>query len=216
MPITSPKLPKQLIKGIDINRDFLTCLEEDESLEAIHYSNQALEYQNYRQLEIRATIFDHIYFDHFELNNGYFLDVVLDSCDLSNAHLNNSLLRRVVFKDCKLVGVDFNECSFDQVRFENCLMTMASFAQFATKGLLFESCDLGNASFLEASLKKVSFQTCKLIQAEFLHASLMNVDLSNSEIDGITLTLDDLKGAIVRPSQALSLSRLLGLQIKDE
>lgn len=216
MSITKPKLPKHLETKTNINHDFFESWQEDISIEMSSYINQALEYQSYRQLEIRTSLFDHIFFDHFELTNGYLLDVVLEGCDLANAHFSNTLFRRVIFKSCKLVGADFSDCSFDQVLFDNCLMPMSNFSHFTSKGIHFQQCDMNNTSFMECLLKKVSWKDCKLTHTEFLHAPLANVDLTTCQIDGISLTLNDLKGAIVTSSQALALSHLLGLQIKDD
>jgi len=41
------------------------------------------------------------------------------------------------------------------------------------------------------------------------------MDISDCEFEGVSLSIDDIKGAIVSPMQAMDFSRLLGLIIKE-
>ena len=83
------------------------------------------------------------------------------------------------------------------------------------KAAYFKDDDLSDSSLMENDLKKVGFDHCNLTRAELLHSSLYQKDLSDCDIEGITLSFDDLKGATVSPEQALALSLLLGIHIKE-
>ena len=45
--------------------------------------------------------------------------------------------------------------------------------------------------------------------------SLKNIDLSNSQIEGIAISLEDIKGAIIDQIQAIDLLYLIGVKIKQ-
>ena len=44
---------------------------------------------------------------------------------------------------------------------------------------------------------------------------LNGIDFSNADIEGLSIRVEDLFGAIVSPAQAISLSKKMGLVIKE-
>lgn len=216
MKIQLPKISKKIQPNANINQAFQDAHFEEITLMNEWFEKDMLEYGNYHHLEVRDCLFDHTYFDHLNLANGYLLDVSFIGCDLSNVKFDHTLFRRVSFKDCKLSGADFSESMLDHVLFDDCRMNYVNFSATKIKALHFKKCDLTYASIMECDLKKADFEQCNLTKAELLHSSLYQKDLSSCEIEGIMLSFDDLKGAIVSPTQALALSSLLGIQIKDE
>ena len=50
---------------------------------------------------------------------------------------------------------------------------------------------------------------------KFFKTSLKSIDLSSSFIDGIVISLEDIKGAIINEYQAINLIALLGVKIKE-
>ena len=64
-------------------------------------------------------------------------------------------------------------------------------------------------------LKKVYFEKADLVQAQVFKTSLKDIDLSNSFIDGIVVSLEDIKGAIINEYQAINLISLMGVKIKE-
>ena len=44
---------------------------------------------------------------------------------------------------------------------------------------------------------------------------MKNIDLSNSQIEGIAISLEDIKGAIIDQIQAIDLLYLIGVKIKQ-
>ncbi len=51
--------------------------------------------------------------------------------------------------------------------------------------------------------------------AQIFKTKLKDIDLSNSIIDGIVVSLDDIKGAIINEYQAIDLIGLIGVKIKE-
>ena len=63
-------------------------------------------------------------------------------------------------------------------------------------------------------LKDINFKQADLTQAQFFKTSLNNMDLSDCIIEGIAVSIQDIKGAIINQFQALDLLYLLGVKIK--
>lgn len=67
----------------------------------------------------------------------------------------------------------------------------------------------------ECTFKNVFFEYAKLQLMEFLKTPLKGIDLRNCEIEGIKLSGPELYGTIVTPSQAIELSKLLGILVEE-
>ena len=67
-----------------------------------------------------------------------------------------------------------------------------------------------------ADLSGVLFSRCNLTRCDMTGARLSGADFRGSSIEGLKVGLDELQGAIVDPSQALSFASLLGLVVKSE
>ena len=68
----------------------------------------------------------------------------------------------------------------------------------------------------EGFLDGVAFEGCTLRSTEFSHTPLRGIDLRQSQLGDLRLTVDDLRGAIVAPSQALDLLPLLGVVVRTQ
>ena len=66
----------------------------------------------------------------------------------------------------------------------------------------------------ECNLKETAFENCKLVLSNLFKTNLNKIDFRDNNINGITVRIEDLKGAIVSEYQALELSRLIGIIIK--
>ena len=51
--------------------------------------------------------------------------------------------------------------------------------------------------------------------AQFFKVSLNGIDLSDSKIEGMSVSIEDIKGAIIDQFQAVDLLYLLGVKVKD-
>ena len=65
-------------------------------------------------------------------------------------------------------------------------------------------------------MDNVNFNNCDLISTEIFRTSLNKIDLSTSKIEGIAIDTYSIKGVVVNSYQALLLSKILGIVIKEE
>ena len=122
---------------------------------------------------------------------------VFENCRFSSAIFHDASFSDVIFRNCEISNVDYSECFFRRVVFEDSKMIGSNFAEAILCGF-----------------KSVQFEESKLIGIEFLHTPLTGIDFTTNEIDGIQLSGEELRGAIVTPVKACDLSRLLGLVIR--
>lgn len=101
------------------------------------------------------------------------------------------------------------------IQYIECNLHYANFSGSRYKQTIYKKCDIGSSSFIQCGFKKTLFEHCSLVDSEFYNTSLDGMNFATSEIDGIGVTQDLLKGAIVSTDQALQLVKLLGL-IVDE
>ena len=71
------------------------------------------------------------------------------------------------------------------------------------------------SGFNETKFNKTIFDNCNLDGSEIFRTSLELIDFSSSSINNILIDSYSLKGLTVNETQALSLSKLLGIIIKE-
>ncbi len=143
-------------------------------------------------------------------------DVRLEGCDLSAAHLNQVHLLRVEIRSSRLLGVQFLDADLNDVLFEDCNLDGAIFASVRGKHLRFERCQLKNVAFESAEFEKITFSRCDLHHASFFNTKLKDADLRGSNIDGVQIAPEAVKGMTITSSQALQMVGLLGVIVDDD
>jgi uncharacterized protein YjbI with pentapeptide repeats len=189
-------------------------LLEGGHLEDTIFSEIDLSTQRLAELKGSSLIFDRVSFANCEIGSLNLVDTRLIGCDLSNAMLRRFAATRVEFLDCKLIGMNAFGCRWDDVLLDHC---DARFAQLGEGRL--RRCELRGSQLREAGLVRVTLEATKLIdvvlrQADLAETRLAGIDLSACDIEGITLRVEDLRGAIVSAPQAMELARLLEVVIK--
>jgi uncharacterized protein YjbI with pentapeptide repeats len=165
-------------------------------------------------VEFTEVKFDNVTFDEAAVSKMYLRDVVFERCDLANAQLSEMTMKRVTFLNCRLVGTSFAESYFEDVVFQDCNLQLAALGFSKQKNVHYASCRLKDADFYENKLAKVAFTDCDLSGINFVGTALKGVDISSSQFDRISVTIEDLKGCIVSQDQALAFLVMLGLVIK--
>jgi uncharacterized protein YjbI with pentapeptide repeats len=74
---------------------------------------------------------------------------------------------------------------------------------------------LSDASFNEVKWTNLEFIKSNLERCEFQKTKLKNLDVTGCVITNIGVDINNLKGLIVDTNQALILSTILGITIKD-
>ncbi|MEO8287845.1 MAG: pentapeptide repeat-containing protein [Chloroflexota bacterium] len=143
-------------------------------------------------------------------------DVRAEDCDFANATWPGVMLRRVEMHNSRLTGARANEAHFQDVLFSGCKCRLAQFRFSTFKAVRFENCDLSEADFQGADLTQVRFVNCDLSSAEMSQAKLAGADLRGCKTDGLHVGLEELRGAMIDPVQAVTLVRSLGIQVDWE
>ena len=179
-------------------------IKDDEKIEYKIIECQNVDNLENYDVEFRVVKFIKCNILSSKLEKFYFIDVIFQRSSFS----------RCEFINCKLSGTDFTETIQNNVVYKDTNAQYANFSLSRYNNVLFENTILRNAYFEEDILKNVFFDKADLMQAQIFKTSLKDIDLSNSFIDGITISLEDIKGAIINEYQAINLIELIGVKIK--
>ncbi|MBQ0139231.1 MAG: pentapeptide repeat-containing protein [Kurthia sp.] len=150
-----------------------------------------------------------------ELEGIDVVDVRFENCDFSNTTMRKASIHRAEFINCKLLGADITEASLGNVQFEECNMNMSMFGNGKLERVYLTNTSLKSADFFAIKHKFLVFDQCKINDCNFQDVKLKGIDISTSEFDELTVTIELLKGCIVSNYQAIYFAQLLGLLIKD-
>jgi uncharacterized protein YjbI with pentapeptide repeats len=156
--------------------------------------------------------------DRIRLAGGHFSalvwkDVRLTACDLSNIRAHRVSLVRVEFIDCKLAGLRTHGLEGQDVLISNCDVRYAQFQGGKLHATEFEQSNCQEADFQGTDLSGSIFRSCKMERADLRGAKLRKTDFRGSEVEGMLVGIEDLRGAIADAAQAMIFARLLGLEI---
>lgn len=203
-----------------------------EKLQKVNDLNSELE-ENYQELEykiieninlknekicdakLEKSKFQNVEILEGELENNTFIDVIFDNCNFSNTSFENSVFIRCEFNNCKLAGSNLAETRIYNVTFNDTNANYINLSMSSIENVCFNKTTLRNSNFQENKLKNVYFQNnTDLTQTQVFKTSFKNIDLSDAIIDGIAISQEDIKGAIIESFQAIDLLYLLGVKIK--
>lgn len=189
--------------------------EKEETVADLHFSRFTEEYITRPYRTIKNCTFTSTLFSECQLKSTQLSDVRFENCDLSNISFAESSLYRVEFVSCKLVGTNLSEATLNHVRMSDCIGMYINLSMSKMNQVSFHNCDFRNGSLNDCRLTAVELPGSILIEADFSHTSLRGIDLRTSRINGIILSISDLRGAIVSSMQAMDLLPLLGVEIED-
>lgn len=212
MNIYEPIITNILEEG-DIHKELEVFKEEGITIENKRFSKLEEFDLNAEEAEFEKCIFENCKITG-SFEKATFHDVIFINCDLSNCLFMEGSFIRVKIKNSKFVGCNFIDSRIYHFISEETIFKYANFSNTSLEEMKFENCDLNNSSFEEAKLKHIYFENSQLIQSLFYRTKLNGIDFSTCEINGITTSIEDLKGAIVNNFQAIELSKLLGIIIK--
>lgn len=168
-------------------------------------------------ITIDGCYFDKIDFEMIHFNNVDFWDTVFDGCSFSNKDFVDRSFNRCHFINCKLVGSTFENCSFDNVKLDGCNLKYSSFFRDKLRNVIFDECILDDARLYEIhDAKELVFLKCSMISIDMVKCSFYNVDFPSNDIYGIGTDFASIKTNIFSVEQALMLTKLLEIKIKEE
>ena len=195
MNIIKPQ--KILVSNLTKTKNLLEEIKDDEI--ANYYVEKNIEENiDIYDISIKNTIMDDVEILNGKLEKNSFTDVRFNNCNFSNTSFENCSFIRCEFDNCKLTGCNFSGSRMYNVSFKEVNM---NYINRSTKRAM-ETC---NIEFIKSDLT----------QAQFFHTKLKDIDLSDSIIEGIAVSIDDIKGAIINQFQATDLLYLLGVKLKE-
>jgi uncharacterized protein YjbI with pentapeptide repeats len=211
MNVLKPDLPDTLTSCTGL----MDKLSRDERVEECLFTGVSYAGENLKGLDVLRCRFVKCDFSECSMELAGFRDTVFEACDFSNCDFSKASFQKTLFQGCKLMGADFIEGSLRHVRFLDVSCGYVNFADSRVQDTAFEKSRLPNAAFSRCKMT-ASFEDCDLMQSLFQQTPLKDIDLRTCRLQGIQITLPDLKGAVVTPVQASDLAALLGLVIKEQ
>lgn len=208
------KRKKPIFPKVFLEKEDFDEVVDYEIIEDFRFSN--IQTGNpFHHVEFRSCVFQNVDFSEMKISKSNFIHVRFEHCDLSNLDFHETTWYCVEFVDCKFVGTLFFGSSMKNILMEGC---MGSFANF--NGVLFEnveihSCVFEEGYFSELRLKEFEIDDSNFNECEFLHTPLKGIDFTSCQIHGIKIDAESLKGMIVNEFQAILLSTMLGIIIKE-
>ncbi len=210
LSVEKPRLPLMLenmeLSNEDLqNESYISSV----SIYNFHIEGELIKRANFHEVIFKGSTFIGCSFKRAEL-----VDVRFENCDLSNVNLENAIIHRVEFVNCKIIGINLSESNLRNVSFHQCNGKYGFFGFSNLKEVKFNECDLSLSDFKESIFSKVGFCYSNISECQMAGTKLKDIDLTSCNIEGIGIRIEDLKGAIVSPIQAVSLSSLMGIVIK--
>ena len=94
-------------------------------------------------------------------------------------------------------------------------MGYANISMSNLREIFFNNTSIRSGSLQENKVKNINFKEADLTGTQFFKTSLNGIDLSNSNIDQIAVSLEDIKGAKINQMQAIDLMYLLGVKVVE-
>ena len=211
MNILKPQ--KMLFDNLRTIEDLQKELIENDELENVKvkdYSNSNLEVFDFT---CNKEIFNNVSIINSRLEKTSFTDVEFCNCNFSNTTFDNCSFIRCEFNNCKLTGCNFIENVLFDIGFIDSNMGYANISTSNLRGILFKNISIRSGSLQENKVKNINFKEADLTGTQFFKTSLNGIDLSNSNIEQIAVSLEDMKGARINPMQAIDLMYLLEVKV---
>jgi uncharacterized protein YjbI with pentapeptide repeats len=191
--------------------DVLTdqAIYQDLLLAECDLSDQTAEFATFE-----TTHFKQVAMQRAALRMLRLVDVRFEACDLAESICEQISVSRAEFLGCRLIGLQATDGRIEDMLMKGCNAAHAQFWGSVFKRARFENCNLSEANFQGADLTGVFFDKCDLRGASLAGAKLVGADLRSSQIDSARAGIKELQGAIVNAEQAISIARLLGVDVR--
>lgn len=206
MKIKEPKMKRQL-------EEATFSIFSDEVIEDVYFFDLEIP-SNVLTIEFNGCHFKNVCFSRIPTSISFY-DSIFEECDFSNVTLDNACFMRCCFSNTKLMGLVLSNVSIQDVLFSSCMLDYASFLESSITKCIFQNCSIKEVRFFKMKYQLVEFNTCEIIRLENISTSLKDIDFSSCLLIGGTFSLPDLRGVILNSEQALEITKLFGILIKD-
>lgn len=160
-------------------------------------------------------MFDNIDFGNIKLVNVSFVNCYLKNCDLSNQVFDKQFFSKVDFENCKLMGVSLIDTFLKNISFKDCNCQYINLFESKINNFVIENSIFCDSCFSEAEFKNVVFKEVNFSNSEFLRVYLNKIDFTDSNISGIAIDLNSLKGMIINMYQCKIIADIFGVEVSD-
>ena len=209
------KPPKALFGNLTNIDNLKDELNNDKEIKNVMIENAIEEKLDVYHIEIEKAMMKNVKIIGGKLESNTFTDVEFQNCDFSNTSFEKSSFIRCEFNNCKLTGCGFIDNRIYNVGFLETNMAYTNFAEASLENVLFKNSILCNSSFQENKFKNLVLEEADLTRAQFFKTSLKGIDFSSSIIEGMSTSVEDIKGAMINQFQAVDLLYLLGVEVKE-
>lgn len=165
------------------------------------------------------VVFDTVVFTDCTITNNVFkraefMDCVFNNCDFSNNRLEHTTFVRCEFVKSKLTGSSIIDSGLSHVLMKNCMAKYLDLANDVLDVVEISTTILDESNWFETTIKQLVLDDVSLIDSEVYQTAFHGVDLSTSHIEGMSMDLQNIKGATINPEQAVLLCPLIGVHVK--
>lgn len=205
----APDLPGEFESGEDSFTDgeFVTIRER-------HLQDVQAENCKVAAMQVEGALLERVQLAGGQFGSMIWKDVRFIGCDLQNVRAHRTVLLRVELIDCRLTGFHASAADWQEVLIRN---GDARYAQL--QGGTFRNCEFDGSNWQDADLQNADlsgcvFRGCQLARAELYGVKMQDTDLRKSDVENMLVGVNDLRGAVVDPAQAMVFAKLMGLQIR--
>lgn len=206
MKINKPKIKRQL-------EEANLSVFSEEVIDDTYFTDTKIP-SNLLTIEFNGCHFKNVCFSRIPTSVSFY-DCIFEACDFSNVTLDNASFMRCRFSNTKLMGLILSNVSMQDVSFSSCMFDYASFLESSITKCIFQNSSIKEVRFFKVKYHLVEFETCEIVRIENISTSLKDIDFSSCLLIGGTFSLPDLRGVILNSEQALEVTKLFGILIKD-
>lgn len=214
MNLIQPKLPAQLEAAGDLVSKIAEARERETDLTQLQVSGVSLMEAELSKLGFSKVVFQNCRLAGCSFFRTEFTDVRFEDCDLSGCRFGEGYFSRCEFESCKGVGMALQNALLQNVSIRASNLGLSNFTGATLKGVFIAQTDLSGASIAECKLSKLELEEDKLIGVSFFKTPLSGVDFTTCQLESITASGEELRGAIVTAYQAAQLAKLWGLIVR--
>ncbi len=201
------RLPKEIRKVVDF------ALRDEAEYENLVVEKFSQRGGAFSSLDFKDCLIKNCQLGSLAVSKLTLINVRLENCDLANLETKELYLRNVEFDKCRLTGLIANESIVAEASFKSCQLNFAQFRFAKIKHVSFDDCLMNEADFYSSQLGNTSFAGCDLTKVTMSKTRHFATDLRTSNIAGIIIDIENLKGITISHAQLYDLVWLLGVNI---
>ncbi|HKL11951.1 MAG TPA: pentapeptide repeat-containing protein [Clostridia bacterium] len=209
--ILKPRLPKRS----DLSNDMVESFGDEDIFYCKIFENCTIEDQNAEKVSFKQVLFRNVDFKKTILERVELEDVRFENCDLSNIELEGAIIHRAEFENCKMVGVNLSGAAIQNTVLDKCNCKYANIRFSLCKRFEARDSILDSADFQSSEMVDVRYEATSMRECQMSGTSLCGIDISTCDIEDMIVRMEDIKGAIVSPLQAVMVAGMVGVVVKD-